>query len=258
LEQAYSPDGLPSIRIEHGHQYDPINKFFINGKPIWSPSKPNSPIFDDCDGVPRLYECIGTRFLNRYLNILDESYPFVDNVKPFSKFLNIFLMSSIKRPVKAFVALWGMLKFLVSTGIAKPTDVLSINVSNIDSPLDAIKALRGKLSSKEKEEFYDKIRARNYTLDRAIELIEPDSDEETSLLEFLSENLDIFDAYEKDSDNDSTLSISGNGGTLALRQGFNIDESKELKNNATKIFNNDNTIEIIIMGHTLTRFFLIN
>src|SRR5207249_5698807 len=57
----------------------------------------------------RLYECPGTRFLIKFLNRLDEDFQFVDNVKPFSRFVRIFGAS-------AFAPGHGMLKVAVIIG----------------------------------------------------------------------------------------------------------------------------------------------
>ena len=84
----------------------------------WSEARP--PIFVDVKGIPRLLECVGTRFLIRFLNHLDRDYPFVDNVKPFSKFVRMFLASTVHRgfgPLPAMVAYWGILKFIGKTAI---------------------------------------------------------------------------------------------------------------------------------------------
>src|SRR5262249_42368680 len=126
LEQSYRPTDFPGVWIEHGHQYDTCNKFAVGGAECWSEQA--RPVFQDHKGVPRLFECVGTRFLIKYLNSLDTEYPFVDNVKPFSKFLKMFLASTVNRdfgPIKALVAYWGFLRFFASTLAKSPTDILS-------------------------------------------------------------------------------------------------------------------------------------
>src|SRR6516162_7488182 len=81
LEQSYRPEQFPGVWIEHGHHYDECNNFRARDRDYWSEARP--PIFADVKGIPRLLECVGTRFLIRFLNRLDRDYPFVDNVKPF-------------------------------------------------------------------------------------------------------------------------------------------------------------------------------
>src|SRR4029077_4337161 len=100
--------------------------FEVNGEPRWSHAAP--PILDDHRGVPRLLECVGTRFLIKYLNRLDPDYPFSNNVKPFSKFVRLFLTSTVRPgfgPVRAAIAYWGFLKFFAKTLAKSPTDLLS-------------------------------------------------------------------------------------------------------------------------------------
>ena len=84
-----------------------------------------------------MLECIGTRFLNRFLNQLDEAYPYVDNVKPFSRFLEIFGASVFFRgygPLKALVAVGSMVKYLAVTLSKKPTDLLGLVEEQLWAP----------------------------------------------------------------------------------------------------------------------------
>lgn len=133
LEQVYRPGDFPEIWIEHGHQYDPLNAFEVNGSPFWSEATP--PIFKDVDGRDRLFECVGTRLLIKFLNRLDKSYPFVDNVKPFSRFITIFGLSvfSPSHFIKAAATMWGILRFLSSTTIHHRGDLMdSVEENNVD------------------------------------------------------------------------------------------------------------------------------
>jgi hypothetical protein len=96
LERQYLPPAAPWVLIEHGHQYDEVNAFFYpQADPrveFWSAYRP--PILTARDGRQRLLACVGTRFLLRFLNELDYRYPFVDNIKPFGRFLSIFASSA--------------------------------------------------------------------------------------------------------------------------------------------------------------------
>ena len=130
LDQVYHPTA--AIWIEHGHQHDPCNSFFIEGRARWSSVTP--PIFDDQEGKPRLYECVGTRFLIKFLNQLDRDYPFVDNVKPFSIFLRLFAASALVPgfgPLKATVAAWSMLHYIASTVTHNRSDLLGLGESKV-------------------------------------------------------------------------------------------------------------------------------
>lgn len=124
----YCPPARPDIWIEHGHQYDPVNWFFISDYPYWSAANP--PICRSDTGEQRLYECLGTRFLIRYLNSLDAEYPYVDNVKPFWRFLEIFGASALRfglGPVKAAVAVEAILRYLAKTGLTRFSDLYGVS-----------------------------------------------------------------------------------------------------------------------------------
>jgi len=71
--------------IEHGHQHDPINSFFVGGQERWSFSAP--PILMDAMGHERLYECPGTLGLVRYINGWRKCYQSIGYIKPNSRIL---------------------------------------------------------------------------------------------------------------------------------------------------------------------------
>lgn len=72
--------------IEHGHQHDPPNSFFVSGdKECWSLAFP--PIFFDSQGWGRLYECPGTLGLVRYINRWRLRYKSISYIKPYSRLL---------------------------------------------------------------------------------------------------------------------------------------------------------------------------
>ena len=127
LEPVYRPSRCSGIWIEHGHQHDPCNTFTVQNQRRWSTDAP--PMLPDATGQYRLLECIGTRFLIRFLNRLDTDYPFVDNVKPFSRFLRLFALSALHPQhgsLKAAVAIWSICEFLASTAITRPQHLLSL------------------------------------------------------------------------------------------------------------------------------------
>lgn len=57
MERVYCPPSAPNVWVEHGHQFDKCNSFFIDEKEFWSSEAP--PIFMDKKGNGRLFECIG-------------------------------------------------------------------------------------------------------------------------------------------------------------------------------------------------------
>lgn len=67
------------LKIGHGHQVDPANKF----ESWWNP------ILDGPDGVARLEMCPGTLFMVKFVNWLEEKFPFSDNIKPVTNLAQI-------------------------------------------------------------------------------------------------------------------------------------------------------------------------
>jgi hypothetical protein len=66
------------------------------------------------------------------LNGIDEKYPFVDNVKPFSKFVKMFLVSEASRdfgPMKALVSYWALASFIGGRLAKSPKDLLGADES---------------------------------------------------------------------------------------------------------------------------------
>lgn len=62
------------LRIAHGHQHDPANRFSRWGHPFVSGP----------GGEQRLEMCPGTLFMVKFVNWLEGNYPFADNIKPVS------------------------------------------------------------------------------------------------------------------------------------------------------------------------------
>jgi len=247
LEPFYRPNEYPEIWIEHGHQYDDCNKFFFQGQPKWSTE--NWPTLRDTKGVPRLIECVGTRFLINFLNALDSEYPFVDNVKPFSKFLKMFLASSVCPgfgPIKASVAYWGFLKFLGNTLEKSPKDLLGKSSDKFD-PLDGfaknIRGLKQSNSAKMQKALADAgFEFRGMSLDFYVK----ERSRIDALLEFINSKPGILDSFDR---NNSVYLAKGDTRYLSLTGGFLKDETLELKNAAQKIISSGKATGVI-MGHT--------
>lgn len=256
LDQVYRPAAFPGAWIEHGHQYDPINNFFIDGRACWSEAAP--PIRDDSTGLPRLYECIGTRFLIRFMNQLDSYYPLVDNIKPFGRFLNIFGASLATPgfwPLKAAVATWAMLRYLSRTLHGRRGDLLSDEVGSQNEgevePASFLAGLTARLDETQRRAFVAAINERGFAIKGDFAYFVSDERNAEALMTFLSENLDLLDAFEE-ADHASYLSMDGDSGYLALREAYDIKETEELKDHARDILRRDRP-EVVVMGHTHER-----
>jgi UDP-2,3-diacylglucosamine pyrophosphatase LpxH len=264
LEQVYSPDHFPNIWIEHGNQYDPANWFYIDeydsfdgactGKNLhWSTQNP--PILEDKHkpSEKRLYECLGTRFLIKYLNKLDADYPFVDNIKPFSRFLSVFGASAFASgygPIKATLAVWGIIQYLSVTALIDPSGFLEKKIIEGDPAASLMSNVLKGMSADQRKAFNEKLRSHGFELDRPLTMYLEDKQLSERLLTFLSDNLDLLDSLPNievsylDSSDSSEMS-----GYLTLARGYKVDETKELIRAASKILG-ENKASAVIMGHT--------
>lgn len=264
LKRFFRPKAA-NIWIEHGHNYDPANWFYVDeydeavGSRIgsalyWDEQK--LPILKDRTGQDRLYECVGTRFMIKFLNSLDQKFPFVDNVKPFSRFLKVFGDSIFTRghgPLKALVAVWRMVRFLGSTMGSYPVDVLESPGAGIDIDAKTAELIVEKLKSMSDEKlraFHEAIIARDFPLRDAASMHLEDARRRVPLLSFLADNLDLLDPIS--SEYSSYLDSSGHdepGGYLTLGWGFFVDETKALTRAASTILK-ENSVDMVVMGHT--------
>jgi UDP-2,3-diacylglucosamine pyrophosphatase LpxH len=259
LEQSYLPPNAPGVWIEHGNQYDPVNAFYVDefdstsgagiGQRLhWSSARP--PILLDRRGRQRLYECPGTRFMIKFMNQLDNDYPFVDNIKPFSKFLSTFGQSALTPgygPITASLAVFAMMRYLVKVAVTNTTDLLGIEGKNGHAaPL--LQSLLKSLSADQTRRFSSALRNSGYPLEGPLGLHLNDEVLAERLLTYLSENLDLV-ATLPQQHTEFYLDVSGTEGYLSLAKGFNIDETSELRRAAANIAT-DNDMRVVVMGHT--------
>src|SRR5262245_12398543 len=176
-DRVYRPNLRPSTWIEHGHQYDPTNRFFTDKGSCWASDNP--PIFLDANGIERLYECVGTRFLIRFINRLDRDYPFVDNVKPFSRFLRVFGASALRPgngPLNATLATMAMLRFLGTTVLHSRSDLLRLeNDGDADSEHPLMSVIDA-LSHEDRKKVEQALAEAGVQLDRPLRLWLEDPD----------------------------------------------------------------------------------
>jgi UDP-2,3-diacylglucosamine pyrophosphatase LpxH len=248
LEQSYRPEQFPGVWIEHGHHYDECNNFRARDQDYWSEARP--PIFPDVDGTPRLLECVGTRFLIRFLNRLDRDYPFVDNVKPFSKFVRMFLASTVHRgfgPLPAMAAYWGFLKFIGKTAIGARGDFLTTGDSSAPM-IDAIRSRLAGLGRGDAERLVSRLREAGFDFQgMPYDFFLMDQARSASLLDFLSLDPDLLSGLD-DADR-GLMSLAGDDGYLSLRDGYRADETAALKRAAREIIGKG-LASAVVMGHT--------
>lgn len=261
LDQVYRPKIAPGVWIEHGHQYDPINSFFVpqfdatgkkrEPKSFWSNALP--PIFDDLAGEKRLYECIGTRFLIKFINRLDSEYPFVDNVKPFSRFLKIFGASigtrgySLSKPA---IAIWSMLRFLGNRLIEAPGDLLNHEQQALNDAQMLLRSLLPQMSVRRQRAMADQLIARGYNLEVPLDMLIRQPAGAESLLNFLVDHPDLTTNLSQLEG--GILEQEESGGTLSLAKGFRIDETGALTSAARAVLKAPD-VKVVVMGHTHER-----
>lgn len=249
LEQSYRPPKLPDVWIEHGHQYDRLNAFFVGHESRWSNVSP--PIFDDSSRVPRLLECTGTRFMIRFMNQLDAAYPFVDNIKPFSRFVKLFGMSALvpgQGPLKATVAVWAMLRFIARTSRSSPGDFLGLEKEDRLSPVSAFRTTLAGLTAEEQAWLSRNLRERGASISKPLEMICDDAEKGAELFDVLAENLDLLDGLGEEASSDLGIG-SDDDGMLGLARGFVEDETQALIRAAAQIAEAHGT-KVVVMGHT--------
>lgn len=253
LDRVYRPEACPEIWIEHGHQFDLLNRFFLSDTEYWSEKVP--PIWNPGAGSPRLIECIGTRFLIRYLNAIDSRYPFVDNVKPFSRFLKIFCASALSGSgsIKVAVAVAALLRYMaVSVYTGQANDLLAWQGKDDAGPQPLLIDAVGKLPEHQRKALSDAIMAAGYPGDAArLTMALRDEDEGPRLIAFLGEHLDLLSVFEsQDTADDDVLSLDGDDETLGLLKGFRANETKDLQNAADAVLKAHPDVQAVIMGHT--------
>lgn len=260
LARVYRPARARDVWIEHGNHYDPLNSFLVkevdpdlgsyrDPKLFWDAENP--PIFRDRNNEERLYECIGTRFLIKYLNGLDAAYPFVDNVKPFSRFVRIFGASALAPghgPLKAAMAVWGMLRYLGASALTNPGDMLSHREATDAGASALLRDLIGGMTVKERREFDRRLEERGFVINAPLQDYVGTPRNAVALMSLLSEDTDLVDGLGVR--RRSLLGAGGTGGTLSMAAGFNVDETLELKKAARKTLDGNEGVGAVVMGHT--------
>jgi UDP-2,3-diacylglucosamine pyrophosphatase LpxH len=249
LGRVYRPAVMPSVWIEHGHQLDVNNNFFLDNEERWSEASP--PILDGADGEKRLMACVGTQFLADYLNKIDQTYPFVDNVKPFSKFVKMFLVASalfrIGTPVRIAIAAWGILRFLARTGRQSVSALLAQGGRQIPSAAAAVQEAWKELPVEQQAQLIEGLRARGVQIEVPIAVLLEDEKTADEILDALAGNFDLVGVFPEPEE--GLLSDDGDPGTLGFVGGFVADESGELLKGARAAIDYSGA-KTVIMGHT--------
>jgi UDP-2,3-diacylglucosamine pyrophosphatase LpxH len=247
LAQVYRPPKAPSVWIEHGHQHDQCNNFIIGGQPYWSEQYP--PILETASGGRRLIECVGTRFLMKFINRLDASYPFVDNVKPFSKFIRMFGVSALRfdyGAVPAAVAVWNMIKWFASTVRRSPRDFLTVPDGTEPSIAAAVSAAWTRAPDEQQKDIIAALQGRGINLSSPLPFLLENPASAERVLDALADNLDIAAKFPEF--DPRKMSAPGTG-KMTLVPGFFADESADLIV-ASRAALTHSGATVVVMGHT--------
>ena len=186
----------------------------------------------------------------RFLNGLDRDYPFVDNVKPFSKFVRMFLASTVHRgfgPLTAMVAYWGFLKFIGKTLRRSPGDFLTADQST-GPIIDAIRTRLKSIERRDAERLASRLSAAGFDFEgMPYDFYLSDEERVQSLLDFLCLDPDLLSEVAEPER--GLLSASGDDGYLSLRDGYRADETAALKKAARDIIGGG-WATAVVMGHT--------
>lgn len=101
------------LQIAHGHIPDPVNTFKRWDEP-----------FIDGDAEPRLEMCVGTLFMVKFVNFLEKTYPFADNIYPVQRLAEILAKNDKKG---LLVVVWAFLRFAARHPVAMSIEPAQAN-----------------------------------------------------------------------------------------------------------------------------------
>lgn len=218
------------LRISHGHMLDPANSF-----ENWE-----NPVQLADDGVLRLEMCPGTRFMVKFVNQLEATYPFIDNVHPVTRLAPILW----KEDRYGFaVASWMLSRF----AFRHPGSILGRATSPIGRSLrDRVASDDGLLA--QIADLYCKVSDPKATPEQVRRVLTSDAAISDFLNQAMAELppdrwLAFFDTVKP-----STLSVGGGGLTLAVVQSGKVDSKEVCRDEARRVWT-DNA-EVVVIGHT--------
>ena len=219
--------------IGHGHFLDPANRFENWAEP-----------FAVKDGELRLEMCPGTLFMVKFVNKLEESYKFSDNMKPISALARLLL----KEEKMGFVAAaWSFLRFagrnpinFLSSGATDPVKAAAIGprlVAMLNNPafLSGVTNLYQTFidASVNEAEVKERLKTEEGVMGFITELtVKADPDQWVNVFDLLGA---------------STLGSSPNH--LSVLQAGMAKDKEDLRNNATSRILTSK-VEVVVFGHT--------
>lgn len=221
--------------IGHGHQYDPANRFDDWGEP-----------FAVCDGKLRLAMCPGTLFMVKFVNWLENSYPFADNLKPITALARVLWGESVWSFVVAA-------KVLFSFAGAHPLNFLGEAMGDPARVNDIAGDVRVAMASNRlfREKFAELFRQVRGSPAMTAEEIELELNTKAAVMQFLGEVLagvepptwmPVLDAL-------GAGVLGEDDGTLGIIRSGMIKDKEELRDQAILLMANGGH-EVAVFGHT--------
>lgn len=212
------------LQISHGHMEDPANRFDRWQDPILRPE------FE----IPRLEMCPGTLFMLKIVNILENDYPFIDNIKPVTALAPI-LWKSDKTEFSSVA--WLLFKF----SVLHPGVALHVDFAEMDDFFSKLNMYAR--PGTPLFETISQIAHKTYVEIQTDEEVLSHLKTESNLCTFLEDVLTKLGM-------DELKKINPIGADMAIREAGNIDEKKHLQEVAKLFFQRCPTCELIVMGHT--------
>lgn len=223
------------LKIGHGHQFDPANKF----ESWWNP------ILAGPDGVARLEMCPGTLFMVKFVNWLEGEFPFADNIKPVTNLRQILW----KEDRLSFAAVaWMLARFLTR----HPKSALSTETDNtkLAAHLRQMLEFDDDFAS-QITRLYQKVHASAATIETVRQELKSDQAVFIFLCDVMpqlppEEWMPVLDLAGQG----VSLGIGGKGSTLGIADPKARNDKETLRAAASAELSGENGPEIVVMGHT--------
>jgi hypothetical protein len=182
---------------------------------------------------------------------LDASYPFVDNVKPFSKFLHTFGASAFHPhfgPLRVAATVWAMSRYLARTLSQRRGDLLSQPTKGeLDDSQNPARVLVEGLSDSEQELLAARLVRSGFPLNVPLRVYVREPNHGTAFLDAIAAHPVM--VADLGTDSEGTLGDAGDSRLLTLRHGYSVDETAELRRAAGRALQYPG-VSLVIMGHT--------
>jgi len=223
------------LLIGHGHMFDPANKF-----KQW-----NYPILQGPNKTERLEMCAGTLFMVKFVNWLEQKYPFSDNIKPVTG-LGRILWKENKMSLGAVS--WMLSRFIArhpNVAMGHDPDGLKFG-KHLQQSLQYDSGFAGEITK-----LYQDVRDANATVETVRAALKTEDDIFNFLLDLLPKLppercMPVLDK----APGSTSLGIDSKGTTLQILKAGISSDKEILRIEAEKKMAEDKGPEVVVMGHT--------